>query len=173
LRTKAIIHLPEGEHLSPDYLAINPDGRPRHDGHVITETSVINEYLDDAFPIRHGRRARSSGPHAALSQIVDEHLFHAIATIGWAFGIGPILRERGLAEFEKSLARITLHSSDRNGSRLSRLSEQDIDVEKTRTRSSGWSALVDHPHLAGPTARSPISTCCPRPSGCRAGRPIS
>ena len=34
-----------------------------HDGAVITETLVINEYLYDAFPIRRrARRARSSGP---------------------------------------------------------------------------------------------------------------
>src|SRR5215470_7138916 len=110
-----LLHIPEGEHLTPEYLAINPDGQVPalvHDGVVITETSVINEYLDDAFPDPPLRPARplERARMRRWSQIVDEHLFHAIATIGWAFGIGPILRERGREELEKSLARISLHS---------------------------------------------------------------
>ena len=47
------IRLLEQDHLLPEYLAINPDGQVPtlvHDGHVITETTVINEYLDDRFP---------------------------------------------------------------------------------------------------------------------------
>src|SRR3954452_21919838 len=45
--------IPEQDHLKPDYLAINPDGQVPtliHDSQVITETTIINEYLDDAFP---------------------------------------------------------------------------------------------------------------------------
>jgi glutathione S-transferase len=41
------------ENLRPEYLAINPAGLVPalvHDGTVITESSIINEYLDDAFP---------------------------------------------------------------------------------------------------------------------------
>ncbi len=41
------------EHLSESYLKINPNGVVPtlvHDGHVIVDSSVINEYLDDAFP---------------------------------------------------------------------------------------------------------------------------
>src|SRR5437016_5519018 len=110
-----LLHIPEGEHLTPEYLAINPDGQVPalvHDGVVITETTVINEYLDDAFPDPPLRPA-SAVERARMrrfGQIVDEHLFHAIATIGWALGIGPILREKGETEFEKALARITIPS---------------------------------------------------------------
>ncbi|HSV78365.1 MAG TPA: glutathione S-transferase family protein [Ramlibacter sp.] len=41
------------EHLSESYLKINPNGVVPtlvHDGHVIIDSSVINEYLEDAFP---------------------------------------------------------------------------------------------------------------------------
>jgi glutathione S-transferase len=41
------------EHLSPDYLKLNPNGVVPtliHDGHTIIDSSVINEYLDDVFP---------------------------------------------------------------------------------------------------------------------------
>jgi glutathione S-transferase len=154
------LRIPEGEHLTPDYLAINPDGQlPAlvHDGAVITETSVINEYLDDAFPDPPLRPA-SPIERARMrrwSQIVDEHLFHAIATIGWAFGIGPILRERGLAEFEKSLARITLHSKRQKWLKAYHGFPQG-DIDEARARIAYCvermeRTLADHLHLAGPT----------------------
>ncbi|WP_168171432.1 glutathione S-transferase family protein [Lacimicrobium sp. SS2-24] len=41
------------EHLQPDYLRLNPNGVVPtlvHQQRVIIESSVINEYLDDAFP---------------------------------------------------------------------------------------------------------------------------
>ena len=41
------------EQTSPDYLAINPKGVVPtlvHDGQAITESSIIIEYVDDAFP---------------------------------------------------------------------------------------------------------------------------
>lgn len=47
------IELMKFENLRPDYLAINAAGVVPtliHDGTVITESTIINEYLDDAFP---------------------------------------------------------------------------------------------------------------------------
>ncbi len=41
------------ENLSPQYLALNPNGVVPtlvHDGTVITESTVINEYIDEVFP---------------------------------------------------------------------------------------------------------------------------
>ena len=154
------LRLPEGEHLSGEFLAINPDGQVPalvHDGEVITETSVINEYLDDAFP-EPPLRPQSPIERARMrrwSQIVDEHLFHAIATIGWAFGIGPILREKGLAEFEKSLSRITLHSKRQKWLKAYHGFPQD-DIDEARGKITYGvermeRALKEHPDLAGPT----------------------
>jgi len=47
------LRLELGEHVTPEYLAINPNGLVpalKHDGAVITDSSVINEYLDEVFP---------------------------------------------------------------------------------------------------------------------------
>ncbi len=41
------------ENLQPDYLKLNPNGVVPtliHDGNVIVESTIINEYLDDEFP---------------------------------------------------------------------------------------------------------------------------
>jgi glutathione S-transferase len=148
------LRLPEGEHLTPEFLAVNPDGQVPalvHDGAVITETSVINEYLDDAFPDPPLRPA-SALARARMrrwSQIVDEHLFHAIATIGWAFGIGPILRERGRAQFEKSLARISLHSKRQKWLKAYHGFPQE-DIDEAR-------AEISYRHRAdGAGARGPL-----------------
>jgi glutathione S-transferase len=154
------LRLPEGEHLTPEFLALNPDGQVPalvHDGEVITETSVINEYLDDAFPDPPLRPA-SPLERARMrrwSQIVDEHLFHAIATIGWAFGIGPILRERGLAEFERSLARITLHSKRQKWLKAYHgFPQQDLDEARAKIAygvARMERTLAEHRYLAGPS----------------------
>jgi glutathione S-transferase len=154
------LRVPEGDHLSPDYLAVNPDGQVPalvHDGNVIVETSVINEYIDDAFPDPPLRPA-SAIERARMrrwSQIVDEHLFHAIATIGWAFGIGPILRERGREEFEKAYARLTIPSKRQKWFKAFHgFPQQDIDeAREAISRAVGRMecALAGHPYLAGPS----------------------
>ena len=51
--TSRHIQFNTNDHLSADYLKLNPNGVVPtlvHDGEVIIESSVINEYLDDVFP---------------------------------------------------------------------------------------------------------------------------
>jgi len=48
-----LLTLSKGEHLEPDYLAVNPMGKVpalRHDEIIVTEAAAICTYLADAFP---------------------------------------------------------------------------------------------------------------------------
>ncbi len=50
-----LLRLSEGQHLKPDYLAINPMGKVpalKHGDTVITEVAAICTYLADEFPAR-------------------------------------------------------------------------------------------------------------------------
>ncbi len=75
--TSQEIDLRKNEHLTPDYLALNPNGVVPtlvHDGHAIIESSVIGEYLDDAFPAKPLRPAepRALAHMRAWRQYIDE-----------------------------------------------------------------------------------------------------
>ena len=51
--TDRIIFFAKGDNLSDWYLKLNPNGVVPtlvHNGSVVTDSSVINEYLDDVFP---------------------------------------------------------------------------------------------------------------------------
>lgn len=79
-------NLRAGDQHNPDYLAINPNGVVPtliHDGRVICESAVIDEYLDDVFP---DPPLRSTDPYerARMRLMVkqfDEGLHAASATI--------------------------------------------------------------------------------------------
>ena len=50
-----VLSLRRFEQLSPDFLSINPEGVVPvlvHDDFVVRESTIINDYLDDAFPER-------------------------------------------------------------------------------------------------------------------------
>jgi len=64
--TSRIVDLHKGEQFSPAYLKLNPSGVVPtlvHDGMPVIESTVINEYLDDAYPDRPLR------PSAALARM--------------------------------------------------------------------------------------------------------
>lgn len=51
--TNHMVNLLAREHKTPEYLALNPNGVVPtlvHDGHVVYESNIINEYLEDQFP---------------------------------------------------------------------------------------------------------------------------
>ena len=79
----------KGEHFTPDYLKLNPMAVVPtlvHDGEVLVESTVICEYLDDAFP---ERPLKPSSPldRARMrlwTKAVDEHIQPACKYITYA-----------------------------------------------------------------------------------------
>lgn len=75
------------EHHAPAFLAINPEGKVPvliHEGHVVTESTVINEYLEDVFPEAPLRPADAWGRAQVRvwTKFVDEYLCPALTVIG-------------------------------------------------------------------------------------------
>jgi glutathione S-transferase len=102
------------EHHEDWFKAINPRGQVPaldHDGHIITESTVICEYLEDAFP--DAPRLRPADPvqiaeMRVWTKWVDEYFCWCVSTIGWERMIGPMARKLSDAEFEEKLKHIPI-----------------------------------------------------------------
>ncbi|MBJ7444003.1 MAG: glutathione S-transferase family protein [Sphingobium sp.] len=102
------------EHHEDWFKAINPRGQVPaldHDGHIITESTVICEYLEDAFP--DAPRLRPTDPVTIAemrvwTKWVDEYFCWCVSTIGWERMIGPMARKLSDEEFEEKLKHIPI-----------------------------------------------------------------
>lgn len=101
------------EQHAPGFVKINPNGQVPvlvHDGVVITESTVINEYLEDVFP---EARLRPRDPAARArmriwSIFVDEYFCPALSMIGWHVLVRRIAQALDRNELERVLERIPL-----------------------------------------------------------------
>jgi len=95
------------EQHSDWFKKINPRGQVpalQHDDKVITESTVICEYLEDVFPDA-GTALRPADPYdraqmRVWTKWVDEYFCWCVSTIGWAFGIKTIAQKMSDEEFE-------------------------------------------------------------------------
>jgi glutathione S-transferase len=123
------IDLHKFEQHEPRFVAINPEGQVpvlEHDGHIITHTTVIGEYLEDAFPDTPALRPPDALGKARMrywNKFCDEHVMNYVSMHGWHRLIGVIARSVDAGEFERLMARIPLHEQR----------------EKWRTARSGFS----------------------------------
>ena len=102
------------EQHSPEFLAINPEGQVPvmvHDGVVITHTSVINEYLEDAFPDTPPLRPQTPLEIARMRQwnkYIDDKVMEAVSVHGWQRNAAAVGRALSDEEFEAKMQRIPL-----------------------------------------------------------------
>jgi glutathione S-transferase len=101
------------EQHAADFVRINPNGQVPvlvHDGAIISESTVINEYLEDVFP---AVRLRPGDPVARAkmriwSKFVDEYFCPALSKIGWSKLIPGIAARLKSGELEEALKKVPL-----------------------------------------------------------------
>jgi len=148
------------EHHEDWFKKINPNGQVPaldHDGKIVTESTVICEYLEDAFP--EAPRLRPDDPYARAqmrvwTKWVDEYFCWCVSTIGWERMVSRMARQYTEEEFEAYVKRIPLHEQQvkwrraRNGFPKELLEEEmrkiAYSVKKLEAR------LTESPWLAGP-----------------------
>jgi GSH-dependent disulfide-bond oxidoreductase len=97
----------------PDYLAINPQGTipaMKHGDLVLTESTAIMEYVDEAFP---GPKLMPDGPRDRWRvrwwmKFMDQWLAPSFSMIGWSVFIGPAVRSKDPEELKAAIERIPL-----------------------------------------------------------------
>lgn len=97
----------------PDYLAINPQGTiPAmiHDGRVLTESTAIMEYVDEAFdgPSLMPGDPRDQWRIRWWMKFMDQWLAPSFSMFGWSIFVGPAARQKDPAVLEAAIERIPL-----------------------------------------------------------------
>jgi glutathione S-transferase len=88
-----------GEQHDPDYVKLNPNHVVPtlvHDGVPLVESTLINEYLDEAFPETPLRPRDARGRHAVRlwTKRVDEKVHPATAVITFAISARPLVLQQ-------------------------------------------------------------------------------
>jgi glutathione S-transferase len=102
------------EQHSDWFKKINPRGQVPaldHDGKIVTESTVICEYLEDVFPDQVPLRPKDPYKRAQMrvwTKWVDEYFCWCVSTIGWSRVIGPLANSMSDAEFEAHLENIPI-----------------------------------------------------------------
>lgn len=149
------------EHHEDWFKKINPRGQVPaldHDGKIVTESTVICEYLEDAFPDA-AIKLRPKDPFAIAqmriwTKWVDEYFCWCVSTIGWERAIGPMARSIPEDEFEEKMKHIpipeqvTKWRNARKGFPKEILEEEMRKVRISVARLEG--RLADSEWLAGP-----------------------
>ena len=109
------VDLHKFEQHEPWFVAINPEGQVPvldHDGFIVTHTTVINEYLEDAFPDTPPLRPHDPKGAARMrywNKFIDEHVMNYVSMWGWHRMVGVIARGIESGDFEKLVERIPLY----------------------------------------------------------------
>lgn len=106
------------EQHAAEFVALNPNGQVPvliHDGAVINESTVINEYLDEVFPevklVPEDPVERAN--MRIWSKFVDEYFCPALSLIGWSILVPTIAARLADGELEEALKKVPLEEQRR------------------------------------------------------------
>ncbi len=127
-----IVELTRFAHLRPEYLAMNPNGVVPtlvHDGTVVVESSVINEYLEECFPAVPllPRDAAARSRVRAWVKYGDDVLHHGIRPATFELMIKPRLHSYSQAELEQLIAN---HPQPVRAQAFRNAAADDIDFDR-------------------------------------------
>jgi glutathione S-transferase len=147
------------EQHEPWFVKINPNGQVPvlvHDGKVITESTIIDEYLEDCFaqpPLRPAdpyERAQMR----IWTKFIDEYALPALSVIGWHLMVRQVASSIAKDEFEKLMARVPLKEQQDKWRTVAGESFSETQLEDCRRKlrvsvARFESALASGPWLAG------------------------
>jgi glutathione S-transferase len=144
------IDLMAGEQHSEDYRALNPDGTVPtllHDGGVVHEATLINEYLEDAFrerPLRPAHPAERARMRR-WPKWVDDSLQVSAGVLVHGIALRPLVLRRFDGDVERALAPIT-HREIRTWRRSVLL--LGLDAPEVREAVVGFDELLERMNAA-------------------------
>jgi len=142
------LNLRAGDQQKPDYLKLNPKGVVPtlvDDDVVVTESIVINEYLDDAFP-KHPLRPNDPAGRARMrwwTKQIDDSIFAATGTVSMSVAfhhqytpevLADLVRQRG-EPFRKRFALLQMGANNPNfPDAIKRLYKMVVDMNAALER---------------------------------------
>ncbi|MEO7855273.1 MAG: glutathione S-transferase family protein [Rubrivivax sp.] len=151
------IRFDRADHLAPEYLKLNPNGvvpTLLHDGKVVTDSSVINEYLDDIFAERPMRPAdlHERARMRTWRQYIDEVPTPSIRYPSFNAYFVPVWANLNDAEFAAYTERLPLRKHFYQKMGRTGFSKEEIDAALDRLNQSLQrmeASLADGPWLVG------------------------
>jgi glutathione S-transferase len=146
------------EHHEDWFKKINPNAQVPaldHDGKIITESTVICEYLEDVFPDTPLRPddLYDRAQMRIWTKWVDEYFCWCVSTIGWERMVSRMARQYTPEEFEHYVQRIPLHEQQVKWRRARAGFPQELLEEEMRKIAFSVkkleARLAESPWLAG------------------------
>jgi glutathione S-transferase len=141
------------------FIKLNANGQVPilvHDGKVIVESTVINEYLEDVFPDVPLRPADAYDLHRmrVISKWTDEILMPSVSMLGWHTRFHPFAKRLPEEEFQRRLAKVPLKEMRDKWETTRKGSFTKVELDESR-RKIRWTLakmeeiLAQSPWLAG------------------------
>lgn len=99
------------EQYSKDFLAVNPAGQVPvlvHDGRVLTDSTLITEYIEEAFPqpVLAPHDGRGWYETLCWGKYVEYNLDTSVSTLGWHYVMPPLMQQRDQKKLQAAVEQI-------------------------------------------------------------------